>query len=164
MLNEFYELYFAPRQAEMDYPIDPSHSVYAMLSFNKYDRGRYADRTSKRYSHQLAQAFRTASDQFHVIPNLTTDVIVPYMKDEEDMKVSDLLDVFEKGDMKTKIKTLRLLQDYSVSLFDYEIEKLSEVHAISVVDSEFGISLLDRQYYKKEYGVVLEAEMLPIFA
>jgi CRISPR-associated endonuclease/helicase Cas3 len=75
-----------------------------------------------------------------------------------------LLEQFGKGDMSTKIKTLRLLQDYSVSLFDYEIEKLSEAHAISVIDSEFGISLLDKQYYKSEYGVVLETEMSPLFA
>jgi CRISPR-associated endonuclease/helicase Cas3 len=158
MLNEFYEFYFAPRQAEMDYPIDPSHNVYTMLSFNEYDQNRYVDRTSRRYSHQLAQAFRTASDQFHVIPSLTKDVIVDY---DDSMA---LLEQFRKGDMSTKIKTLRLLQDYSVSLFDYEIEKLSEAHAISVIDSEFGISLLDKQYYKSEYGVVLETEMSPLFA
>ncbi len=158
MLNEFYGLYFAPRQTEMDYPIDSSHNIYTMLSSNEYDRNRYLDRTSKRYGHQLAQAFRTASDQFHVIPNLTKDVIVDY---GDSMA---LLEQFRKGDMKTKIKTLHLLQDYSVSLFDYEIEKLSEVHAISVIDSEFGISSLDKQYYKKEYGVVLETEMSPLFA
>lgn len=158
MLNEFYGLYFAPRQTEMDYPIDSSHNIYTMLSSNEYDRNRYLDRTSKRYGHQLAQAFRTASDQFHVIPNLTKDVIVDY---GDSMA---LLEQFRKGDMKTKIKTLHLLQDYSVSLFDYEIEKLSEVHAISVIDSEFGISSLDKQYYKKEYGVVLEIEMSPLFA
>jgi CRISPR-associated endonuclease/helicase Cas3 len=164
MLNEFYEFYFAPRQAEMDYPIDSSHNIYTMLSSNEYDRNRYMDRTSKRYGHQLAQAFRTASDQFHVIPNLTKDVLVPYAKDKNDTEFSDILDAFEKGDTKTKIRSLRLLQDYSVSLFDYEIEKLSEAHAISVIDSEFGISLLDKQYYKSEYGVVLETEMSPLFA
>jgi CRISPR-associated endonuclease/helicase Cas3 len=157
VLNEFYGFYFAPRQTEMDYPIDSSHNVYTMLSSNEYDRKRYMDRTSKRYGHQLAQAFRTASDQFHVIPNLTKDVIVDY---GDSMM---LLEQFRKGDMTTKIKTLRLLQDYSVSLFDYEIEKLSESHAISVVDSEFGISSLDKQYYKNEYGVVLETVMSPLF-
>ncbi|MEE8738951.1 MAG: CRISPR-associated helicase Cas3' [Bifidobacterium sp.] len=163
MLHEFYELYFAQRHAEMDYPVESlSRSVYSMLSYNSYDRKRFTDRTCKRYGHQLAQAFRTASDHFHVIPNLTTTVIVPYLKDNQDTKVFDLLESFKSGDMKMKIDLLRLLQDYSVSLFDYEIEKLSDVHAISVVDSEFGISLLDKQYYEDEYGVVLETEMSPM--
>jgi CRISPR-associated endonuclease/helicase Cas3 len=157
ILNEYYEFYFAFRQIEMDYPIDSSHNVYTMLSSNEYDRKRYMDRTSKRYGHQLAQAFRTASNQFHVIPNLTKDVIVDYGDS------ATLLEQFRKGDMKTKIRTLHLLQDYSVSLFDYEIEKLSEERAISVIDSEFGISSLDKQYYKDEYGVVLETVMSPLF-
>ena len=157
ILNEYYEFYFSFRQIEMDYPIDSSHNVYTMLSSNEYDRKRYMDRTSKRYGHQLAQAFRTASNQFHVIPNLTKDVIVDYGDS------ATLLEQFRKGDMETKIRTLHLLQDYSVSLFDYEIEKLSEARAISVIDSEFGISSLDKQYYKDEYGVVLETVMSPLF-
>ncbi|WP_338023799.1 CRISPR-associated helicase Cas3' [Bifidobacterium crudilactis] len=165
MLHEFYEHYFASSvmQKRMDYQTKaPDSSVYEMLSTNSYDRRRFNDRTSEKYGHKLAQAFKTASDQFHVIPHLAQDVIVEY---------GDSIALLEKfkeeknkrNNMGTVIRLLHRLQDYSVSLFDYEIKKLSGTRAISVIDSEFGILLLNKQYYNEEYGVDLDSEMTGIF-
>ena len=154
MLHEFYELYFAQRQSEMDYPIAQGEgNAYSLLAFNKLGRGNYVNRTGEQYHYLLAQSFRTVGEQFHVIPDLTQNVIVHYGE------VASLLDRFKSQDLKTRIKTIRELQGYSVALFDYEYELLLKRHAITVFDEEFGLFILNEEYYDKQYGVVTAAEM-----
>ena len=81
------------------------------------------------------------------------DVVVPY---KQAMK---LVDDLKKEDLPDQIRTLRLLQDYSVSLYDYEVRKLNESGLISPCNDEFGIQVLNEANYDSEYGVVLDAEM-----
>ncbi|WP_338069868.1 CRISPR-associated helicase Cas3' [Bifidobacterium psychraerophilum] len=164
MLHEFYESYFASplMQKKMDYQVnDTGSSVYDMLSLNNDGRKRFENRTSVKYGYHLAQAFKTASDRFQVIPHLAQDVIVDYQDSLA------LLDKFKEeksnNNLVTAVKILHRLQGYSVSLFDYEVTKLSNSSAISIVDQEFGISLLDKQHYSQQYGVVLDPEMSGIF-
>lgn len=60
----------------------------------------------------FAQAFQTVSDNFHVIPDVTHNVVVPYGQ------ATELLDMLHRGELSEKISVLRRLQEYTVSLFD----------------------------------------------
>lgn len=153
ILNEFYQYYFYMRVGEMDYHTKDGATVYDMLSCNDNGRGNYKNRTGQAYSNCLAQAFDKVGKHFFVIPDLTRTVVVYHGESEK------LLDAFKTADMGEKIKLLHLLQDYTVGLFDYEFGNLEKARAISLFDEEFGIYVLNREYYSQEYGVNKNAEM-----
>lgn len=46
-----------------------------------------------------------------------------------------------------------------MSLFDNEYRSLDERGAITLENEDFGIYMLNKDYYKEEYGVVTETEM-----
>ncbi len=71
----------------------------------------------------------------------------------------ELLDMLGHGELREKIAILRRLQEYTVSLFDYEYKILNEKHAISIASEDFDICVLNGDYYKGEYGVVTETDM-----
>lgn len=67
--------------------------------------------------------------------------------------------MLQYGELREKIAILRRLQEYTVSIFDYEYKDLNGKHAISIANEDFGIYVLNGDYYKSEYGVVSEADM-----
>ena len=153
ILNKFYYYYFYKRFDEMDYIVKNGTTVYDMLSNNDTGRGNFKNRTGRNYNHYLSQAFATASENFSVIPNPTITVVVYFGESE------NLLDKFKIADISEKIILLQKMQDYTVSLFDYEFKSLQDKKAISLFDEGFGIYVLDKDYYSKEYGVKMAAEM-----
>lgn len=156
MLDAFYREYFheCDKGGRMDYPMSGGRNAYELLSLNCPARRSYMEHVDRQgYVHCLAQSFKTVSDNFHVIPNVTRSVVVHY--EDSDIWVDCLRD----GDSKQRIKALRKLQDYSVSLFDYEVQKLMDRHALECIDEDFDVWQLNKDYYKEEYGVVTETEM-----
>lgn len=55
-----------------------------------------------------------------MIPKITHNVVVPYGN------AMELLDMLGHGELREKIAILRRLQEYTVSLFDYEYKILNE--------------------------------------
>lgn len=53
-------------------------TAYDLLSFNECDRSQFTNTTGGKYGLCFAQAFQTVSDNFHVIPDVTHNVVVPY--------------------------------------------------------------------------------------
>ncbi|MFD0704742.1 CRISPR-associated helicase Cas3' [Alloscardovia venturai] len=169
LLHEYYERFLErlqPSEASsvMDYPLcDSTDSIYAynLLSFNKRDRCRYFNRMERKmkreYPHVCAQAFKTVSDNFHVIPRVQLNVVVPY--GQSDVLLSELCEDHSPS----QYKRLQKLQDYTVSLFDKEYQKLSANNAIYKVDDELDVYALSKDYYNEHYGVVMDAELSPIF-
>lgn len=128
-------------------------TAYDLLSFNECDRSQFANTTGGKYGLCFAQAFQTVSDNFHVIPDVTHNVVVPYGQ------ATELLDMLHRGELSEKISVLRRLQEYTVSLFDDDYRDLARKHAISLANEDFGVFLLNEEYYNDKYGVVREAEM-----
>ena len=124
------------------------------MSSNRRRRGSYCNRTGEQYPYEFAQAFQTVGDNFRVIPGGTTDVVVHY---SQAMELVDRLN--EEGDVASKIKTLRSLQEYTVSLFDDEFKALDESKSISDPSGDFGILVLNEENYSQEFGFILETEM-----
>ena len=128
-------------------------TAYDLLSFNECDRSQFTNTTGGKYGLCFAQAFQTVSDNFHVIPDVTHNVVVPYGQ------ATELLDMLHRGELSEKISVLRRLQEYTVSLFDDDYRDLARKHAISLANEDFGVFLLNEEYYNDKYGVVREAEM-----
>ena len=139
-------MYLEPNRDDRDY-------LYDLLSFNECDRSQFTNTTGGKYGLCFAQAFQTVSDNFHVIPDVTHNVVVPYGQ------ATELLDMLHRGELSEKISVLRRLQEYTVSLFDDDYRDLARKHAISLANEDFGVFLLNEEYYNDKYGVVREAEM-----
>lgn len=162
MLLEYYQLFFEGIQSGndngfgiMDYPIPGKQNLYAydLLSCNRAARGQYVNSSGTQYLKVYAQAFKTVGNRFRVIPNQNHNVVVPYGRVEKHMER------LSRGNLREQFAALRQLQDYSVSLFDNEYRSLDERGAITLENEDFGIYMLNKDYYKEEYGVVTETEM-----
>ena len=143
----------------MDYPIDARNTAYDLLSTNLLGRGNYAHRSNahSKYPYCFAQSFKTVGNSFHVIARGGHDVVVSYGRS------SDLLDELSRRDWDARIRTLRKLQEYTVSLFDHDFKKLSEIGAIYLADDNFGVYALDTAHYDERYGVVVDRSQEGIF-
>lgn len=108
-------------------------TAYDLLSFNECDRSQFTNTTGGKYGLCFAQAFQTVSDNFHVIPDVTHNVVVPYGQ------ATELLDMLHRGELPEKISVLRRLQEYTVSLFDDDYRGLARKHAISLANEDFGV-------------------------
>lgn len=93
-------------------------TAYDLLSFNECDRSQFTNTTGGKYGLCFAQAFQTVSDNFHVIPDVAHNVVVPYGQ------ATELLDMLHRGELPEKISVLRRLQEYTVSLFDDDYRDL----------------------------------------
>ncbi|MBF9708841.1 CRISPR-associated helicase Cas3' [Bifidobacterium dentium] len=162
MLLEYYQLFFEGIQSGndngfgiMDYPIPGKQNLYAydLLSCNRAARGQYVNSSGTQYLKVYAQAFKTVGNRFRVIPNQNHNVVVHYGRVEKHMER------LSRGNLREQFAALRQLQDYSVSLFDNEYRSLDKRGAITLENEDFGIYMLNKDYYKEEYGVVTETEM-----
>lgn len=119
-------------------------TAYDLLSFNECDRSQFTNTTGGKYGLCFAQAFQTVSDNFHVIPDVTHNVVVPYGQ------ATELLDMLHRGELSEKISVLRRLQEYTVSLFDDDYHDLARKHAISLANEDFGVFLLNEEYLENK--------------
>lgn len=163
MLNEFYGMLLQSEDRDggnslLDGPLwkkeNAGKTIYELLAYNESQRKQFENNTmGERYNPFFAQAFKTVGNEYRVIPKITHNVVVPYGN------AMELLDMLGHGELREKIAILRRLQEYTVSLFDYEYKILNEKHAISIASEDFDICVLNGDYYKGEYGVVTETDM-----
>ena len=157
ILKKYYHYYFSNRKEIMDFPVKINgidSSVYALLSDNRVGKTNYFNRTGKNYDFVIAQAFSSADEKFNVIANNTESVIVNYGESKE------LLNLFKNTySLKEKIRLIRKLEKFSVALFrDVEFKILYDKGAIEILDEEFGIKVLNENYYS-ETGVITEIDI-----
>ncbi len=152
-MDEFYARYYLPLQArEMAFPLkdDPEHTIIDLLTNNPAGSKRCAD--SKGYL--LKQAFKEAGDAFSVIKDTgKRDVVVAY-NDDASKHIEKLLSSRLISEQK---KELRLLQQYTVQLNQYTIEKIG---AGIRFEENAGIWILNGKQYDKTYGVNYEPQTL----
>ena len=151
IMDEYYQ-YFLERQnpRNMDYPIDGHTTAYNLLSTNLSGRREYENRGNacRKYPYYFAQAFRTVDNSFHMISNKGYDVVVPYGQ------ASKFLEELSQGDWNSRVRILKKLRGYMVSLFDYEFKDFESAGMLSVIDKEFGLCSLTADCYDKCYGVI----------
>lgn len=153
-MTTFYQRYFTVNNRQMEYPTNMNETIYAMLSNNKYGKDNYQNKTGMRFSHFIPQAFNSADISFNVINENTKSVVVMYGD------ACNLIEEYRKQPSneitKEKIKAIKKLQKYSVGLYEWQLKKLSEQQALTMLDEETGIMVLNENYYSKKVGVVLE--------
>lgn len=161
VMADFYRRYFRDKSDLLYYPVKDSGAyIYDMLSLNKLGKQNLSNRTGQSFSHVMAQAFHSADQEFSVIDSKAEPVVVLYGESE------DLITKYQsqppKIVTKEKIKILKQLEKYSVSLYKWQIEQLQHRNAIYPLDStdeSLKVFYLDKSYYSQDTGVILDAEM-----
>ena len=152
-MNIYYQYYFNDPyvKAEMDYYL-PKKNVYLfdLLDKNSIGVKAYESRNNKSKL-MFHQAFMTAGDEFCVIEENTTGILVPH----DDIGKDLILKINSDCDMNNLKKYLVQAQQYSVNLYQYQISKLEKLHAIYNLKNGNVIALRDN-FYDENLGVVEE--------
>ncbi len=161
-IKRYYNYYYADKDIEklMNYPIkvkdyslERNTDIYKMLSGAVPNKSGYKDRFGKECGLCLNFMFETAGKYFKVIDDLTTSVLVPY---GEGKKI--ITELFSSKSLGDKLKYLKLVQQYSVNIFDNQMNKLKNENAFDLSEIP-GIYVLKDGYYDKTLGVVSKKQM-----
>lgn len=155
-IESYYYYFFAEHDIEkmMDYPVEEKRtSVFNMLS-SPQKKIAYKNKNNEKFPLELEFQFKTASEHFEVIDELSVPILVPYKEGKE--KINELL---SKGNMIPSIKLIRSLQPYMVNVSKGVQKKLEKNQAI-IREERSGVMILKDNYYDMELGVVPEGEKL----
>ena len=144
-------LYAEMRIGEQDYPL-PQHktSLVELLSDNREFR-----RHCQTGGYVLCQAFRTAGEHFHVFSENTTDVLVPYGGGAR--LIEALCSNEAKNSLTLRAKLLRQAGQYTVSVYEWQLNRLRELGGVYPVCEGAALALLP-EYYADEVGLCLNGE------
>ncbi|OPY76928.1 MAG: helicase Cas3 [Syntrophorhabdus sp. PtaU1.Bin153] len=151
ILEWYYQNYFYQQKGEMAYKVSAREcgrddTLLSLLSTNSLALVR-----EDLKKNVLRQSFMTAARLFKSIDAPTRSVIVRY-GDEGRKLVGQLCAAF---DVEKQYALIKKAQQYSVNLFPYEFDKLSEQDALYRVQEGTEIFYLDYPYYSKITGVSL---------
>jgi len=149
----YYKYYFHNRMGNMDYTLSKPNddkTMYDLLSGNNEAVNAFKERNGYRSALMLKQAFKTAGNEFEVIDQNTTGVIVPH---EEGKELITLIN----GDCSlSELKQyLKRAQQFSVNLFETDKRKLEAMEAIIGLKYNSILALRDG-FYDEEVGVTFE--------
>jgi len=149
--NLFYSYYFYEQKNKMDYNTkDDKATIYSLLNNNPFGTVAYKNRHNKDYT-GLPCAFQTAADEFSVIDGGQIGIVVPY--GDALKRVSDFQRCY---DLKEKMRILKSLQKYTVSVYSHTLKSLEQ--AVKIIDDEF--YLLNPDYYdRKVKGLLLKPDL-----
>ncbi len=155
VMDRFYAYLFDIQRSIMAYPIPRSpngETVYGLLDRNVIGTDRYRALNQGQTYQGCPAAFATAADAFHMIEGEQISAIVPYAPyKEEIMKlVSEFKQTF---DPKERVRILRSLQPYAVSLYASREFWLQEV-AEKVRDTFY---LVGEGHYDSQTGLTGES-------
>ncbi|MCR4939409.1 MAG: CRISPR-associated helicase Cas3' [Treponemataceae bacterium] len=131
-------------------------SVLDMLSDNQYAVQNYEDNYGKQWPYYYRQAFKTAWENFEVIADATTGIIVPYGEGENLSGEYAALEKMDKDYYKNLKNLLKKSQQYTVNVYSNQLEKLGKAKMIYEVYPQSGIYVLDKSYYNEEKGLSYE--------
>lgn len=154
VLERFYSYLFDSQRNEMGYPIKKSKMggmVYEVLDKNERARSLYKELNAGKGYVGCPAAFATAAENFRMIEGEQIAAVVPYEPDRE--KIMGLVSEFEKTfETKDRMRILRALQPYTVTLFAYR-ESWLQTKAEKVRDVFY---LLGEGAYNSETGLAGE--------
>ena len=129
-------------------------TLYELLSTNPSGTRAYTRKQSFKPQNLLKQAFASAGDLFEVIEQNTHSVIVPYGYGAEIIRLLETSrDILELRNL------IKSSQQYSVNLFTYEVDNLSNgIYPIG----DTGAYALSGDCYSDEYGVTSFSDNEPV--
>lgn len=150
-IEQYYRGYYARLKENMDFPIRKGETnVYALLDQNKWGTDAYGHKYGKNIELLLHQAYKTAGQEFKVIPDNTMAVLVPYGEGAK------LIEQLNGTCSLTEITgLLKKAQHYCVNLFNQKLEELNKNGGIHDL-ANGGILALKPEFYDKKVGVLFE--------
>ncbi len=150
--NYYQSLFRAPDvKKKLDYPIpDLNTSLYSMLSCNR----PFSDMIqsgSPAKQQILKQAFSTAGKYFRIFEDNTTDVIVPFNQEAKHL-IAELSSQSLKQNLPRLKALLTAAKPYTVSLYDYALNKLEKTGSVTAVQ-EGSVYLLAEGCYHPNAGI-----------
>ncbi len=125
-----------------------TNNLFEMLSHNT-DLCQRADGKDKYF---LKQAFKTANEEFKVFDENTTDVIVPYNEEAENI-INDLCSAKAKFDYSFMKKRIKDAQKYTIQIYEYQKKALGNM----LFSDDGGHFLaLQSQNYNNETGFEID--------
>ncbi len=154
MLEWYYQNYFYQRKNVMDYPVNVNRNdtLLNLLACNVNAASDYRRVRGILPEISLRQSFMTAAKQFKSIDAPTRSVIVPYGNEGKEL-VNQLCSAFE---VEKQYSLIKKAQQYSVNVFSYEFEKLTEECALYRVQEGTEIFHLDGKFYSETFGISTE--------
>lgn len=152
-MERYYKYYFYERRNQMNYTLSKENSdksMYDILSGNNAADNEYNSRNGCKSKLMLKQAFKTAGNEFQVIDQNTTGIIVPYGEGEEIITLIN-------GDCSlSQLKQyLKRAQQFSVNLFEQDRRKLEEKGALIGLKNNAVIALR-KEFYWDDIGVAFD--------
>ena len=149
-MDRYYKYYFYERKKHMNYTLSKSNNdatMYDILSGNNEAANAFNSRNGYKSKLMLKQAFKTAGNEFQVIDQNTTGVIVPYKEGKT------LITLINGNCSLSELKQyLKMAQQFSVNLFETDKRKLEEMGGL--VGLKGGVILaLREEFYNEDVGV-----------
>ena len=160
LMEKYFQYYYNNRSSEMDYKIPKLGSeklMYDLLSYNIESVNAYESKNGYKPKVMLRQAFKTAGDNFYVIDQNTTTVLVPYGEGKEMISL-----INGSCDIKELNKYLVKAQRYSINLFDIDKRRLIDMGAIVGLKDNMVFALRD-EFYLEDIGVTFEQQKMDFY-
>ena len=151
--NEFYSAF----KEELDYPISKiGKTMVQLLSENSIDSSyskAYRLRNGTSIPLYLTNSYKLAAENFRVIEENTSSVIVPYINEGKEL-INDLNGARYEY-IEDVSKLLKKAQHYSVNVYDNELQVLKSNRAIEYCFDNSIIVLKDSAY-SPEFGINID--------
>ncbi len=154
-LEKYYSYYFNNRSIHMDYIMpapENDKTMFDLLSDNSTAENAYYSNNRIKSNLILGQAFKTAGDNFNVIDNNTTSIIVPYEKGES--IISKINGNCSISELKQYLKDA---QQYSVNIYELDFNKLDKLDAFYRLNNG-GVIALRNEFYNLNTGVTTDEQ------
>jgi len=152
-MERYYKYYYYNRSAEMDYTLrkpNDDKSMYDLLSANNEGCNEFNSRNGYKSKLRLKQGFKTAGNNFQVIDQNTTGVIVPYGEGEE--LITLINGQCSLGELK---QYLRKAQQFSVNIYETDKRKLEQLGGLIGLKDN-AIIALRKEFYTEDAGITFE--------
>jgi len=159
-MNQYYQYYFHERRMEMEYRLrkpNDDQTLVGLLTTNITGKREYKNKHNSESKLILKHAFKTAGNNFQVIDQNTTTVLVPYEEGEKlIIKLNGNCSLYEMKDV------LKKAQQYSVNLYELDFRRLNDLHALDNLNN-VGIIALKKEFYDVKVGVVTESKGMEFY-
>lgn len=156
-MKKYFQYYFYNHKDQMGYPIKKTSiinredSLYSLLSSNKLSVAAHQRMNNEQEPRLvLRQSFKSAAQIFQSIDSITRGVIVPYGEGKE--IINDLCSM-SKTAFGQQYQLIKRAQRYSVNVWGYMLQKLSDSEVIHETQKDSGIFYLDEQFYDENFGL-----------
>ncbi|MEG1967659.1 MAG: CRISPR-associated helicase Cas3' [Clostridia bacterium] len=131
-------------------------TLLELLSFNDTARIEYKRLHGQNCPTILAQAFRTAGNEFCALQSDTISVLTPYGRGEALIEA-----LAQATDLAAVARLTRQAQPYAVGIYPYQLQKLKEYHALR--ELPYGLAV-DKPWYDEQVGLTNHQQQMELYA